>query len=577
MSNIQYLHGWEKDLCLTLDSGRNCDFNRLLYLAVPSTKALQSGKFTPSAERDDFVIQLKTRFDEKISEGDSQETLLDLFQKTRHYLEWCDEQHCKAFNQASLEGYTKHLHQRTMRRETKNTHYASIRSGLTRVFNLLDLPTQWFHNVVSLPKNDSEPFEAYSQSDLKQLLPFLRALFKQTSAQFLATPKKHMEAHQASPTMSFHWQGQTYQLCGAVSKMMASATYLLSYYTYSNASVLFSLPRPNTVSTTTQDVWYTMPAFKRRAFKLIHIEMGKHTLDIPKYSMQFFDTLLAVSREIDNSDDSLLLQTCVFNKASPISSRLLVDFHSKWLAKHFSFIDQRGRKLRPVISRFRETGSQLTRHFQGDIAQNITLDNSESVRRRHYSTGNRHENQGMTQDAALLRQQQATDKSSAKDAQKALQIEVLTIELSQKADIPQLSRTPNGGSCADPFGEKSKKFNRKASQHKLSHGEKLACAELLECFGCPAQVIVQSVTDIWCLLSFKESIEESLYLHLDAHHYRQNFENTVQFIEANILPRLNKSIVKQAENRLNEEGRHPAWQEAESIIPLVKANKDISQ
>ncbi len=37
----------------------------------------------------------------------------------------------------------------------------------------------------------------------------------------------------------------------------------------------------------TGEIWYTMPAFKRRAFKTIQIEIGEHELEIPKYAMTF--------------------------------------------------------------------------------------------------------------------------------------------------------------------------------------------------------------------------------------------------------------------------------------------------
>jgi uncharacterized damage-inducible protein DinB len=569
MSDVKSNHSWRDELFIKI-AGGNCDFNRFRYCNLPSTQVLKSGELPPLAGRDNFVFQLKALFDKQLGEGASKHTYLTIFQHSYVYLKWCDSQHHEAFTQASLEEYFQHLHLRVRRGEIKNRTYTNRRSVLSTLFHLLNLPRRWFDNIPILPKNDTESYEAYSQSDLKQLLPFLRALFKQTSTQFLDSPQKHIKASKNKPTMKFVWKGTTYQLCGAISKMMAAATYLLSYYTYSNTSVLLSLTRPKAFSTTTQEIWYSMPSFKRRAFKIVHVEMGEHTLDIPKYSMQFFDTLLTVSRAIDNSDNAPLLQTCIINKKYPVNSTLLQSFNKIWLFKYFKFTDQRGRDLRPVISRFRETGSQLTRYFQGDIAQNILLDNTQSVRDRHYSTGNRHENQGMIQDTALIRQQQAMDKSSAKEAQAALQIEVLMIDESQKSHIPQLSRTPSGGSCSNPFGEKSKSFNRKASQHQLSNGEKLACAELLSCFGCPSQVVVQSVSDIWCLLSFKECIEESLYLHLDASHYRKNFEKTIRFIDDNIIHRLKKEIVKQAENKLNEEGRHPLWLEAESVLPLDK-------
>jgi len=92
---------------------------------------------------------------------------------------------------------------------------------------------------------------------------------------------------------------------------------------------------------------------------------------------------------------------------------------------------------------------------------------------------------------------------------------------------------------------------------------------VLGCFGCPSQIIVQSVADIWCLLSFRECIEESLFLHLDAHHYHKNFEKIMVFIDSKILPNINSKILKQAEEKLNDDGLHPTWAEPESILYLI--------
>ncbi|MGR5309565.1 hypothetical protein ACPV34_06745 [Photobacterium damselae] len=569
MSKINHLHEWQDSLYFRLDIARNCDLNRLLYLHCPSTKALQAGKKQAFAQRTALITQLKSHFNRTISEGGSHAQLLNLYYVALEFLKWSDMHNEKAFTKASLEYYCEYLLGRAYRKEIKNTSYSKTRSHLASLFQALDLPKQWFESVPSLPKNDIEPFEAYSNSDLKQLLPLLRALFKQTSEQFLANPLQHMEAKKNRHTMTFEYKRQTYKLGGAINKMMAAATYLLSYYTYSNTSVLLSLQHPQKAGSSIQESWHTMPAFKRRAFKVVHIEMGENSINIPKYSMQFFNTLLEVSKVIDDSSNALLLQTCLDNQVSPVSHHLLSGFCRLWLKKHFKLTDQRGRELRPRISRFRKTGSQLASYYQGDIAQGILLDTTPSVRKKHYSTGNHHDNQSMTQETVLIRQEQAIRKTSPRDAQNALNIEVLTIDESLRVNIP-VSRTANGGSCKDPFGEKSKSYNYKTNQHHLSQGEKLACADLLKCFGCPNQVIVQSVEDIWCLLSFKECIEESLYLHLDANHYKRNFSEVVDFIENNILPRISKRVRQQAETQLDKTGRHSLWQEAESVIPLAK-------
>jgi hypothetical protein len=176
----------------------------------------------------------------------------------------------------------------------------------------------------------------------------------------------------------------------------------------------------------------------------------------------------------------------------------------------------------------------------------------------------------MMQDTLLIREEQIKSGVSTQQAQENLNIKVLVIEEENKINHPNLSRTSNGGSCASPFGEKSRKYTKKAQAQGLTKkGERLACADLLGCFGCPDQVIVQSVSDIWCLLSFKACIEESLYLHLDASHYRKNFEDIVQFIKQKILPNINKRLLRQAKTKLDDDGYHPAWDDSDSVLGLI--------
>ncbi|WP_412514008.1 hypothetical protein [Shewanella indica] len=574
MSRLSDFSNWNTSLCFYLNVDNNilCDFNRFLYKDIPSTKHVQLGKSLVLVERSDFIFQLAVRFKEKIDEGASHHTLSTLYSKASIYLRWCDQKSIESFTQASIERYMESEYERLQLGNIKRSTYSQTLSKITSLFtDYLDLPRSWFLTISHVGCSDTEPFEAYTRSDLNQLLPFLRKLFNQTTTQFLENPQKHITAHYSNPSMTFHWQGQDYPLCAAISKMMCAATYLLSYYTYSNTSTLLSLNRPNNASMSIGDTWYTMPAFKRRAFKTIQVEIGEHqVLEIPKYSMSFFDTLLKISRELGGTNEKLLLQTIVNNKQKPIKRATLQSFCERWLERHFSFKDQAGRKLRPVISRFRETGSQLTSYYQGELVNDIMLNNTPNTRKKHYSQGNKHLNNGMLQDTLSIRQEQAKNKQGAQSARKSLDLKVLVIEDEYKSNLPNLSRTPNGSSCANPFGKKSETYMRKARKRNLvKEGEKLACADLLGCFGCSEQVIVQSVSDLWCLLSFKMCIEESLYLHLDTSHYRKNFEKVIIFINQKILPNLNKSILKKAESMVENEGLHPLWNEVESIIDLV--------
>ncbi len=572
MSKLSYMHNWRPELQLSVLNGtnslRNLDFNRLLYQGVPSAKEIISGNGV-FAFREKIILTLKDRFEEALKSGSvSSPTLVNYYVETLRYIHYCEKNELELFTHNSAIRYCDFLYQRVLRREIKSSAYSSQRSKLVGVFSLLDKPQKWFDDVIVTSRDDIEPFEAYSQSDLKQLLPLLRALFKQTSKQFLASPDKHRIAYKNVQTMNFRWNGIDYPLCTGINKMMSAATFLLAYYTFSNSTQLYNLNRPNRSSYSSKDTWHSMPAFKRRSFKVIHVEMGEHSIDIPKYSMEFFDKLLEVSKCIDESENALLLGICIGHKYRPLSGRTLTDFINSFLKNHFPMFDNQGRELRPQISRFRETGSQLIEYNQGDIARGDLLNNTLATRKRHYSTGNKHENQKMTQETALIRAVQAKHKSSISEARSILDIKILTLEEYTKRMAPGLSKSAHGSHCKEPFGLKSEKFNRKASQHKLSVGHRLACADLLECFGCEHQVIVQSVDDIWCLLSFKECIEESLYLHLNSNHYKKNFEKTALYIDTKIIPNISKKTVQEAERKLNDIGRHPLWQAAESVLVM---------
>ncbi|EIV8499838.1 TPA: hypothetical protein JG826_000995 [Vibrio parahaemolyticus] len=573
MTEPTYLSDWKPELCFNLNAYNNAlaDFNRLLFKGFPPTHKLQQSHQFENANRREFALRLKDRFSEKMDEGSSHKSLYGIFSELSQYLRWCDKENYAAFSQHSLEGYMEHIQVRVMLGEIKRSSYKVRRANMVSLFTrYLDLPHYYFNNVIIMDNSDREPFESYTRSDLNQLLPFLRRLFNQTYSQFIEAPDKHIHASKVTPTMTFEWLGEKYQLCGGISKMMCTAAYLLSYYTYANTSTLLQLRQPNNASIFTGEVWYTMPAFKRRAFKTIQIEIGEHELEIPKYAMTFFDKLLKASRIISTSEQATLLQTTASKKIQPLKNRTLQAFLKLWVEKNFTFTDQVGRRLRPNISRFRETGSQLTAYHQGEMVNDLMLNNTPSTRRRHYSEGNKQANNGMMQDTMLIREEQVKSSVSTKQAQENLGIEVLIIEEENKINLPNLSRTSNGGSCASPFGEKSQKYTKKAQAQGLAkEGERLACADLLGCFGCPDQVIVQSVSDIWCLISFRACIEESLFLHLDASHYKKNFENIVKFIEQKILPSINQQILRKAEAKLDDDGLHPAWSDNESVLSLI--------
>ena len=563
MKIVDSNYDWQPELCNMVLSGSNSahylDYNRVRFIGIPRPHKIKSGKSIKHANRDDFVYELKRTFD-YLSLEKSDATISNLFARFLAYLKWCDSNNKYPIQKQTIVKYCNYTYERYRKGLIKSGSYITIVSSLKVVLSSLEYgetSSNWFESIIIVSNNDKESHEAYSGSDLKKLLPFLRAFFKQTSAQFLLAPKIYIAANKGTSPMSFEWQGKTVLVYLAINKMMVVATFLMSYYTYTNATQLYNIKRPKDISYE-KDKWYTMPAFKRRAFKTIHIEIGEHYIDIPKYCMDFFNTLLSVSKMIDKSDNAPLIQACWANKTAPMNGAFLRDFNNLFLRKHFPMFDAKGIELRLSNSRFRATGSQISLLNDNEIETALLLNNSPNVIKRHYSKGNKFDNSKMMQEASYIRAEQAKSKTTTDIAKANLGFTVLTYENYIEKMSPKIKLSAHGTYCSYPFGEQSKKYNRQAHSQGFNEN-KLACADLLGCFGCEHHVIVQSVEDIWCLLSFKECIEESIYLHLNVKHFNQNFSSTLNYIEEAILPKISKKILIDAENKLNNIGRHPLW------------------
>ncbi|MFS1904032.1 phage integrase N-terminal SAM-like domain-containing protein [Vibrio lentus] len=145
MSDVTYLHGWNASLCITLDNGRKCDFNRLIYKGTPKTKILQQSSPFESAHRDKIILQLKSRFDEKINEGVSNDSLFVYFSATSQYINWCDSKSTEAFSQSSLESYFNHLADRVKLEQITTKTYKTRLSAISAVIRIfLYLPLEWY-------------------------------------------------------------------------------------------------------------------------------------------------------------------------------------------------------------------------------------------------------------------------------------------------------------------------------------------------------------------------------------------------------------------------------------------------
>lgn len=564
--NLSMLEHWDNRLSISLRNGNNAiqrmDFNRFRYAGTPSTRSILSGDVT-LANRDVIVIRIFKTITEREEVASS--TKMGAFRAMLNLLAFCDQHELTPLTKEGVIGYLNHLNARQRCGEIKDSAVVQQRAALSSVLQWLELPARdWLFSIASPRKTQSVSTKGYSDEDLKQLLPLLRGLFKQLYQQYIADPERHIQAPLTVSTMTFEWKGSQYAVYGGINKLFCSAIFLMSYYTWANASVLYQLKRPHTVSQKLSDEWHQMPAFKRRAFKTITVEIGAHgRLDIPKYALQFFDQLLNASRLLNPNPDGWLLPSVNFvGQVTMMSGAVINDFKLKWLSKYFPMTDARGERLWPVIRRFRATGGQLALAQKGVMNAALLLDNTPDVVKRAYSSGNPHENNLMNRDTSHTLEQAVRDRQGVAKAKEkvreTLKVNVLAYEAYIQYATPP-ARSANGSYCKDQNGSKAQRFSTHARQRGLlKEGERLACADLLGCWGCEHQVLVETLDDVWCILSFREHIIESSYLHLDNKHHQNNFGDILTNIDAR-LKLLNPKIVRQAENKMAKNGRHPLW------------------
>ncbi|EOH0515800.1 hypothetical protein ACNPDE_003689 [Vibrio fluvialis] len=573
---LKLIAPWVEHLCIPIRNGANAhtllDFNRFRYRGVPKTHEIKLGN-VQLLDRDDIAQRMFIAITGK--EDVSPATKGNIFLAARRHFAFCDAQ-TPPLQPLSETAYVKELEYNSIRQrrgEIKDSTESRKRADLSSLYQWQDLsiknikPLKIRHSGCS----QTEPTRGYSDADLKLLLPLLRSIFKQLYQQFIVDPQLHFQASPNEKTMVFSWKGNDYPVSGGASKIFYAATFLLSYYTWSNSTVLYSLRRPQTSTHAISSNWYQMPAFKRRAFKTVTVELGDHgRIEIPKYATQFFDQLLIASKLVDPSPNGLLLPAYSYRskKVQMMSGSLLNDFKAKWFTKNFPMTDERGEILWPVPRRFRATGSHLTLALKSTLEAAILLDNTPRTIALAYSSGNPHENDLMNRDTSQTLEQIVRDRQSVELAKQkvreAQKVEVLAYEAYIRRASPP-TRSAHGSYCKEPRGAMAEKFTSRARAHGLiTESENLACADLIKCWSCGHQVLVESVTDLWCVLSFRECIEESACLHIDNAHYKKNFGEALAKIDLR-LKQLSPKVVQQARRKLADEGRHPLWMDIDSV------------
>ncbi|WP_136523544.1 hypothetical protein [Geomonas ferrireducens] len=503
------------------------------------------------------------------------------------YVSFCDNNRIEPISGNGVNRWIDHNdHMHLEGKWNDGTCLSQVNTVLSILKNM-DLNANFLWDVINpFGRTETESTQGYSDSDLKKLLHLLVNLFCSLYDQFIVNPKNFMVCPRWAESsryyaMTFNYKGVDHKISSPINKLSAASCYLLSYYTWGNTTQLLEIKRPIIDGTTLSEKWAVMPAFKRRANRFVNIELGENdSLNVPKHAMWILCKIINISKNLSPEPGSLMLNGVYGGSLTPITGNHLGRFN-RWLKRTFDLRDDFDVPLVPLVRRMRASGICRFQVFTNDsIKPAIVAGNEPRVVKRHYSEGNKFENDMQLQATSLTLENLARRKLGVKDAKGVTAAQLNVEVLPYEAMLNQLilpTRNANGSYCKDPYGDRSQKQNLRAQVRKVINNKShLACADLLWCFECPYQVIVETVDDIWCILSFKECLEESAYMHLDRNHYEGNFSRILRQIDCRIVG-VSKNVRADAERKLFKIGRHPAWLDLDNLsISAVKIDESSS-
>jgi len=548
------------DLTLTLRSGINqqvtFDFSRFLYLGVPPKRLFSE---TPSANRKLDIYRWHRCFvtTNEYSDLTKYGYIADLVK----FVRFCDSRKLIPESKIAIEHWERNLVEQVRLGSIKVNTARKLISCTKCLLQMLGHPTKEWFSAYHLFRSEVNPTQSYSDKELKTLIRILNSFFRQLSNQILEVPQKHLSASGNKRTATFTYNGHEHEIASPVTKCFSAAFFLLSYYTWGNSSVLLKMVKPKE-KVYEGGKWFEQSVLKPRANKYVSISIGDNgTFHVPKFALRFFEQLLKVS-EVISPEQHLLWQAKSGNVA-PLEQSHIQTF-SKWLQSTFSLVNDDGDSLRPLAKKFRASGSYRYLAKTGSQAETaLILGNTPQVISRHYSSGNKAENnnQLLAVTYTLEGVAKCADINTAKEyAKQELAVDILPYdEFLSKYSKANGQKTIIGTGCKNVYGKQAEKYQRRNNfSPKNFQVDHLACSDIHNCFSCENQVIIESVEDIWCLLSYKQSIIDSKALHLSNKHFQKNYSNLIDAINR-IIFTIHPKTKRLAEKKLTNEGRHPLW------------------
>lgn len=416
-------------------------------------------------------------------------------------------------------------------------------------------PTLSDDDLIKTAKKLMYGYKVFSACVISVTEPSICPLFDEKELKNHGLPEEQIERLRFNAKRRIthaNWQNQLSRL----------ALMIVAMWTGANLGPLCQLKRNDAVFMKDDGDNYRFNSVKARAL-YAEQELG---FGFVKRTKQFIENWLLVSEKFSVDENSPLFP--IYERGgAKISTKgyLNPQIHINNALKYHGYPNI-------TTSTFRKTRSNIMMRAYNDVFKVAEANNSsaETVA-KDYLHGVPEQHQ-MRLAGAFSAQQKI---SSGIEKSEAVEESILTFKDPftkdewKKKNNRSATKTPIGFRCTDPFGK------RAASSLKAydgfsgaSHG---ACVDFLGCFKCSNHALVAETDDIWLMLSFKDSILESMSRPSFNSSPGERFEKILRTVDSILekYKKIDQSAFREAVS-LNNAKPHPLYDSAASIDDLLE-------
>lgn len=495
----------DEDLVINFGT-KTAHIYRLLWKGVPSVRSLKKSNFE-RANRDEWVRSIYTAlntFDIKSMSGNT------YFEELARYVRWLDTQSdiiviSDFFSEPILNAYNRHLITLCSRGEIsrltlsqKKINLRAILTALgktdiaqrclTRVANISTNTTEALgDNYIGIKKELIKAYGAYSAHYLAGTRPVICPLYDD----YELTDKELRYAKRTMAQLLIENQLSTLALLIYIS------------YTGSNLSPATELRRSEVRFKPEINAHYKLESIKRRAGH----QKQTYEIGFTKLAMEFVTGWMSLSERINPAENARLFS--FFGNDGEVYDRTQFAITPH---KYISPILEKRGFPRFTARIFRASRSDVSLRSGNNIHETASASNhSIATLQRRYTKGNQNQNRLSISAGFNV----MYDLSDARDKQEAIKEHTKFVGDIYSSDEWKALKeartsfpTPAGVQCKDPFGSRAEK-SLKPLQH-LNSAKDAPCIDYLDCFECTFHALVVEVENIWMMLSFRDSILESI-------------------------------------------------------------------